>query len=358
MNNSTPPSCANSSALSSNSVTIHYWDSSGDATKVSALTTAAITLCFIFLGLPSNLVIIAAILKKRLYKQPTYILLLNLAIVDFLLCLLVMPFPVMSGFAGEFFFGANDRIRCKVCQTGLFFVVFELVTLNLLTLISLDRLAFVIYPFKYHKMLTVSRTIAVVLVVWVFNLLISAIPLFGLGDVSYYSVVSFCVVKFTGKFQFSRNIYYPLYAVVISVFLLFVILFCNIWIACIVHKHITRIYNTKRISAIEEESAIQAKRRATRTKFLKQLQLFKVLFAVVATNIATWIPVIVCAVYAVLTNGTVPAAFNVTVFVILMSVGVVHPVIQASLIPELRQHILKLLHCNRKITMVHNSIVI
>ena len=79
-------SCADGNGLSSNSVTIEYWDSSNEEDKIPALVTAAITLCFMLVGLPSNLVIIVAILWKHLYRQPTYILLLNLAIVDLSSC--------------------------------------------------------------------------------------------------------------------------------------------------------------------------------------------------------------------------------------------------------------------------------
>ena len=127
-------SCADGSGLSSNSVTKDYWDSSGDDARSHSLATALLTLCFILVGLPNNLLIVVSILRQHLYREPTYILLLNLALID-LLCFFLMPSPVLSGLAGEFVFGRNDVTRCKVCQMGIVLPLFAELTIHTLVLL-------------------------------------------------------------------------------------------------------------------------------------------------------------------------------------------------------------------------------
>ena len=94
-------------------------------------------LLFVLIGLPANAVIIVSTLRKS-RKDITRILLLNLAVSDFLVCLLVMPFTVVAGFAGGFIFGNSDYIRCQVCQTGVIFMILTILSVNILGLISVD----------------------------------------------------------------------------------------------------------------------------------------------------------------------------------------------------------------------------
>ena len=77
-------SCGDGTGLSSTSVTHEHWDAGGDS-KAMAVTSAAVILTIILVGVPSNLLILVSILRQRLYREPTYIILLNLAIADLLM---------------------------------------------------------------------------------------------------------------------------------------------------------------------------------------------------------------------------------------------------------------------------------
>lgn len=227
---------------------------------------------------------------------------------------------------------------------GYFFHAFEFITLHLLSLMSLDRLFFVKFPLKYHKTVTTRRATILVIVVWVFVLLFSSFPVFGLGDVAYYRNLPVCVVET----NLIRNIYFPMTMAIVGLLHVFVIVFCNIWVGCIVQRHIRDVYNPKAVSGVEDASMQEAKGNITKTKILKQLHFVKVLLAVIITNTVTWVPLIAVALGRVLTNNsTAPPPFTITVFVSLLSVGVVHQVIQASLIPELRQ-LVSLMFCYRR----------
>ena len=93
---------------------------------------------------------------KRLYEQPTHVLLLSLAFSNLLLCLLVMPFGIVAGFAREFVFGNNDYIRYQFCQlSGVLLTFFVESSFHTLTLVSLDRFIYIKMAIKYYKIVTV-----------------------------------------------------------------------------------------------------------------------------------------------------------------------------------------------------------
>jgi len=203
-------SCFDHSGLSYNSVTPDYWVSSGKAYEHLALTSAIGNLFFMIVGIPCNLLIIVSILWQHLYKSPTYVLLLNLAVVDLCLCVFIMPFAVISGIAGEFIFGGSDIVRCRVCQLAVLLTLFSLLTLHLLAFLSLDRWIFIKYAFKYHRIATSKRYLALCIVLWIVCLALSLLPLLGFGDIMLGLHISTCGIKFYDETEVTQNINYAI----------------------------------------------------------------------------------------------------------------------------------------------------
>lgn len=112
------------------------------------LSIGVVLSIFLLIGIPWNLVVIIVILKNRLFVQPAIVLLLNLAITDLFLCVLVMPLNIISAFSVEFIFGNSDYIRCQVCQTGLIFNILLLMSVYNVALLSLDRFLYVRIPLQ------------------------------------------------------------------------------------------------------------------------------------------------------------------------------------------------------------------
>ena len=329
-------SCADGSGLSRNSVTSDYWDSSSGATRSAALATAVLMLCFIIVGLPNNLLVVASILRQRLHGEPTYILLLNLALVDLLLCIFVLPLPVVSGFAGGFVFGGNDRVRCRICQLGIILTILGQLNIHILALLSLDRLIFIKYALKYHRVVTARRVIITMICVWMSSIFISTFPLFGFGDLRYERSYSACSIIFSGKTKLTKNIYYVVFLAVEVIFSLFVLFAANFWVGFIVQKHIRKIYSIKKtISGRDDEFVIEIKERMTQTKNLRHLQFVRVIGSIFVANIVTWIPFLVYVIYYTIRAPSV--ILDVTVYVSIASAVVIHPVIQVAICPELRR---------------------
>ena len=73
-----------------------------DGNRQSVIVVAVFQFFFLVVGIPSNILVIAAILKNKLLSQPTHLLLLNLAVSDLLVYVLVMPFNIVTALAGRF----------------------------------------------------------------------------------------------------------------------------------------------------------------------------------------------------------------------------------------------------------------
>ena len=320
-------SCADVSGLSEDSVTVDYWTS--EPHSDTSLASAVVALCFILLGLPSNLLIIYGIIRLHLYTQPTYILLLNLAVSDLLVCLCVLPFTVISGFSREFILGSNDKIRCRVCQTGTILTLLAEFCLHCLAALSIDRLIFIKYPLRYFNIVTVKRTALVMIILWLLNFSLSIPPLFGFGDIAYQNSIASCTVVFSTGTKLAPNYSYVVILGIVSIPPFILILIANIWILLIVQKHIQKLYNLKKKSQNKDHSL---------SVYSKQLQLLKVFGAIVVANVLTWLPIILRTFFAV-GNMHFTDWHVFIVFSSFISFVILHPVIQTILIKELRKYI-------------------
>ena len=322
-----------------------------ERSRPSSLVTAVCTLVFIIIGLPGNALIILSILRQRLYREPAHILLLDLALTDLLVCVLVMPLTVVAGFAGGWVLGDSDRAKCAWCLTGLVFVALCLLSLHTLALMSLDRLLFIKCSMKYGRYVTTRRTVLCIIVLWVVCLVFSTFPSFGFGDVRFTYSISTCSLKIFGETRLTSNINYLIFLVAIAVCPFTVIIVCNAWLLCIVQQHIRRMYAVRKTLPKNSEQR-SFRNQLRREKNHKQLRLTGVFVAVIGSNVLTWLPLIVRAVLtAVKGNDLFPLGVYVFVYLSLTSSAVFHPLIQACLIPEVRAQ------CKRFLTVTFCSCV-
>jgi len=331
-------SCYDGSGLSSNSVTPVYWDTWSTDTRDSTLTTAVITMCIILVGVPSNLLILASILRRGLYRQPTYILLLNLTATNLSICLLSLPFTVIAGFAGSFVFGSTDRQKCRACQFSAFCLfLFGLLAIHLLSLLSLDRFLFIKWSIKYHQLVTCRRTIVACTSCWLLCTLLSLPPLFGFGDILFDLRVAVCSVHPNGENKVTKNIYYFFLVALEMCIPLGLLVLTNFWIVCIIQKQMRKIYSRRRKHEDTKESfSLKIKARIKSSKSQKQIQLFKVFGAIMLANIITWIPFFVRVIGMAVSGDIFSKWFHVLIYITIVSFTFIHPIIEARLIPELR----------------------
>ena len=86
---------------------------------VNSKVEAAFLTLFLLVGLPFNLTTIAIILKKRLYRRPSFVLMFNLMLSDLVYIATVTAVQLSTAITGEFWSVLeNDRAKCAACQFG------------------------------------------------------------------------------------------------------------------------------------------------------------------------------------------------------------------------------------------------
>ena len=100
-----------------------YPDPSDDNASSVRITMSVFLTFFGVIAILCNVLVIGSIVKKRLFKQPTILLFLNLLITNLFFCIAHLPFAIVTSTAGEFIFGSTDSIRCIVCYVdGVIFI--------------------------------------------------------------------------------------------------------------------------------------------------------------------------------------------------------------------------------------------
>lgn len=339
-----PPYSCLDATLHRNQVTTEFWR---DTEQVSVLTNAIFVLGFFLIGLPSNMLIIVSVVRLKLYREPTHFLLLNLAISDLLLCVLVMPFTITAGFAGECIFGNSDYTRCKVCQASVILSALTLFSLHILSVISVDRFLFIKFPLRYDNYVTVRRMTVVVILTWVLASLLSIPPLFGLGDMDYTRSISTCTPRFQYRTNLTRNIYYMMMLILESLLPIAVLFVSNVWVICIAQKHLLVIYRANKASTSKHVWTLCREGVLEKLSVVhrKQVRLVCVFIVIVTANAINWIPLIIRSLLSLLYGyDNLTAGSAVFVYLCFISHSVIHPLIEAGLIPEIRNYCLSLAH--------------
>ena len=322
------------SGLDANGITAVRWKSSTPAT---ATATAAILLVYMVLGIPCNLFVIVTILYKKLYKEPLYILLLNLVINDLILCLTFIPMNIVSGFAGEFIFGTSDIMRCHVCKVAVIVSVFINMTLHLLALITIDRFIYFQFPFHYSRLVTVKRTLLASFLTWIFCILISIPPLFKFGEVRFTHSLSTCFPYYLDRTDLTYNIFYEVFSLVEAFVLpIPILLVLNIGVVRLACKHINKIYSYRGSSGNTQVPSGGRKSLKNR----KQFKLVQVYGAILIFHLISWLPIVVntALIFAFCSRPfIIPHELFVFNYAFALLGVVMHPFLQACLIPDIRR---------------------
>ena len=330
-------SCFGNVNLSRNLVSPEYWESFSISSgfKNSGLATGVFILTFFLVGLPANAIIIAATLLKKLYKDATHILLLSLAVSDFLLCLLVLPVITVTGFVGEYILGDSDYVRCQVCQMGVLVTALTCISIFTLCFLSVDRFIYIKFPLRYSRYVTVPRVTISIISVWILSIVVSLLPFMGFGKIRYYYSLSVCMASFTGR---STDSYYILLVVLVTLLPMTTIIVTNIWIACIVRKQIAEVYNLRRTMDSQERGTHNSSMQE-RIKKQKQLTLVRVFGAILVANFMAWSPLVaVTILMQVVDNDKLSGLWQYMIAQICIYSHVVfHPLIEGCMIPNIKK---------------------
>lgn len=313
-----------------------------------------VVLILLFLaGIPLNVYIIIAVTYKRLYVQPTYLLLLNLGFIDLLTCLVPMLFGIVTGLRGEISFGSTDYVRCQVCKIVAVFVLLTILQSFNIALLSLERLVFFVSPLRYQTSLTARRTALALAGIWLLGAALTIPPLLGYGDLAF---AMWCGYVFLHSDHTRKSFVYFCVCAILGASLVLFLVFSNLWIAGIALKSMKRVRGLRvrpnRVIPVQSSSFVRGndknarkaafRRKMSRDIARRQLRFFQVFGSIMMVNFATLIPAIALVVMATITRA-VPGEFIAFVQVTLMSQVILHPVLETSITPELRRIVIS--HC-------------
>ena len=305
------------------------------------IVSASFLLFYFLLGLPLNILVGGTMLAKKLYKQPTHILLLSLILSDSILLLTIVPLGIVAGFSGEFLFGSSDQMRCQVCHIGVIFTWFSLTSLYTISLMSLDRLLFIHTPLHYNMRVTPGRTVVVLAFAWLICTIIAILPLFGLGSITFFHVFAIC----TPDFSADSNYYLGILLVAALVPLLVAIV-CNMWVIRIVFKNIKVIYKVRKslLTMRQRRShSLSLKKIVRKKRQKKQLNLMRVFGSLLCASLIAWIPVIIVTIVSFIVHfDDIPPEFSLLSYFLLFSQVVVHPALEAAFLSPVKDPIKKI----------------
>ena len=330
----------------------------------SSLATGIVLLIYVVLGVPLSLFIIAGIVYKKLYQQPTHIIFMALVLNDLLVCFTYYPLNIVSGIAGEFIFGNDNATRCGVCMVGIMFVIFTHINVFYVSLLSLDRFLFIRFPLYYPRLVTVKSTTVAVVVIAIFCVVMSVPPLFGFGEIRFTHSISTCSIYLLASNPLSGipNWQYVVFTIVLCLagpVLLMVI--TNIWLICIVQDQIKKLYRTDKSDKKDSEKAREYDS-TMKAKNKKQLQLVKVFGGILVVNLVSWFPDVLNVSVLLALNKqyfNIPHGFFVTNYLLFCSQVLLHPLLKVYLIPDIRQiassHLAKKLRKRRATILLRST---
>jgi len=329
--------------LSRDYVTEEFWNTAmiSDVHRAIGITIGTIMLFFFILGAPGNSLIIFSILRHKLYEQPTLLILLNLAVVDLMACVIILPPTIITGIGGEYIFGGSDYDRCKVCQLGLFVVMLSIGNIYMMALLSIDRLILIKIPLRYNKIVTVKLTMLAVLFIWICLTILSTLPsVFNFGAMYYDHPTLTCLPQFDGETNVTLNIYYGIVCFVVGLAAFIVVLIANAWIIIIARRQVKQVYGVQKNKNQKLIQSDSLRNIFKNKENKKQLQLLRVFGLILISNLITWIPPLARIIEAAIRPSDLSLWSNFLLIVSLNSHCVVHPFLQASLIPEIRHYLL------------------
>lgn len=137
-------------------------------TVIKSVLMATIMLGAIF----GNILVVIAVVRFQRLRAITNYFIVSLALADFLVAILVMPFSASIEITGKWQFG---RAMCDVFNSND--VLFSTASILHLCCISMDRYIAIMHPFRYESEMTKFRVFIMLAITWVSSILISYIPI-------------------------------------------------------------------------------------------------------------------------------------------------------------------------------------
>lgn len=212
---------------------------------------------FMFLG--NTLSIVTICYNSKLRRQVSYWFVMNLAVIDFLISVTVVPLNIVWEYYGTWPF---SHITCEFFTFAD--IAFSTISAYSIVLVSIDKYMYIAYSIQYFDKMTRKLAVILIITVWIFVLIFTTISILTeVGTSENYKDHFLTPQNKTNTCIFVMTDTYVIPSAVISFFLPFGILcFTSSRIVCIASKHIRKIHTICNSITSETDSEIHKMSRA------------------------------------------------------------------------------------------------
>ncbi|XP_065666669.1 rhodopsin, GQ-coupled isoform X2 [Hydra vulgaris] len=182
-----------------------YFSQYSESTEIILAVVLVFIMLLSFFG---NVGMLIVFYRNDKLWNSTNMLIVNISLSGVLVTIFSMPFSLTSVVLGKWPF--NEGGLCKVNA----FATSQLLLTTILThtVISLDKYFAVVKPFC--RVMTVKRTLKMIMCVWFIAAVITVLPFFGIGRYTYNHTTLVCGVGFPDKHNVPEKIYLITLAVI------------------------------------------------------------------------------------------------------------------------------------------------
>ena len=290
----------------------------------------ALMLLFFLIGLPWNVMVIGVTLKKKLYSQPSLMLMLNLAVANIFILLSNTLLTVIVTIGHRFVDFA------PICKIGIFITLFPLVSTHTIAMMSVDRVIYLKKPLTYHLIVTPWRTFIAIAVMWIFSIAV-VIPI--IEKLVIHEVLQDSCTDLVSKVWVIKLI---LADFILATLVQFVGCGCIIFI--------TRTHLRKKLHRTLNDSFVRnggtptetRRRNAVLKDYSKgQLRLLFVFGAIFVTDLLSLIPLVSIFAVSAIIGYDPPSYIFATFYIIYLSRSAINPILEVSLTHEIRDALCK-----------------
>uniref|UniRef100_UPI0037E7D89E adenosine receptor A3-like n=1 Tax=Semicossyphus pulcher TaxID=241346 RepID=UPI0037E7D89E len=167
-----------------------------------------------------NILVILALWTSKCIKQPTFSLIVSLAVADFMVGCVTIPFAVVVEVGLRTSFHGCLFLSCVV-------ILFTLVSVLCLVAIAVDRFLRVYIPLRYKRTVTQRHSWLVVAACWLVAVPLSFAPMLGWSNQSTFSSTgnSTMVCKFIAVIPMSYLVYFNFFLCTLTPLLVMTVLY-------------------------------------------------------------------------------------------------------------------------------------